>query len=253
MSQPPHRVTTRTIALTTYDGVEASAFVAEPEGAGPYPAVVFGAEAMGPNRFGRRTAEDVAALGYVTITPDYYRGRGPSRPDDYTDFTEVMAAIGELDFRAATFDVLSGVDWARAQANVDAERVALWGYCTGATLTMLAASLDRRVAATVLFFPSQPTFEALTPKRPVHAIDLIWAIRSPVLMISGDQDAVLPPTVLEEIRRRFEQWGVRYENRLYPGAGHAFSADAPHMHNAEASAASWREATGFLRRHLGNE
>jgi len=245
-----HAVKTRTITLKTYDGAEASAFVAEPDGPGPYPAVVFGAEAMGPNRFGRRVAADVAALGYVTITPDYYRGAGPSQPDNYDDFTEVMAAIGELDFGAATFDVLSGVDWARAQANVDPDRVALWGYCTGATLTMLAASLDRRIAATVLFFPSQPTFEALTPKRPTHAIDLIWAIACPVLMLSGDQDAILSPAVLAEMRRRFDQWGVSYESHLYPGAGHAFSADAPHMHNAEATAASWAAATEFLDRHL---
>jgi len=253
MSSPPYRVTTRTITLKTFDGAETSAFVAEPEGPGRFPAVAFGAEAMGPNRFGRRTASDLAALGYVTVTPDYYRGRGPSRPDDYTDFTEVMAAIGELDFRAATFDVLAGLDWARAQANVDAKRVALWGYCTGATLTMLGASLDRGVAATVLFFPSQPTFDALTPKRPVHAIDLIWAIRTPVLLISGDRDAILPPAMLDEIRSRFERSGGRYESRLYTGAGHAFSADAPHMRNEAAATASWGEATDFLRRHLGSE
>jgi carboxymethylenebutenolidase len=244
------RVKTRTIVLKTYDGAEASAFVTEPDGPGPYPAVVFGAEAMGPNRFGRRVASDVAALGYVTITPDYYRGAGPSQPDNYDDFTEVMAAIAGLDFRAATFDVLAGLDWLRAQDNVDPDRVALWGYCTGATLAMLAASLDRRVAATVLFFPSQPTFEALTPKRPTHAIDLIWSIASPVLLISGDQDAVLPPPVLAEMKRRFDQWGVRFESRVYPGAGHAFSAEAPHMHNAEATAASWAAAVEFLGRHL---
>jgi carboxymethylenebutenolidase len=244
-------VTTATLRLPTFDGRETTAFVAAPSGPGPFPAVVFGAEAMGPNRFGRRVASELAALGYVTITPDYYRGAGPSRSDDYSDFTEVMAAIDGLDFRAATFDVLAGVDWARRQLNVAPDRVALWGYCTGATLTWMAAALDRHVAATVLFFPSQPTFEVLTPKRPVHAMDLIWAVRGPVMLFSGDQDAILPAPVLDEMRVRFAQHGVKFENRLYAGAGHAFSAEAPHMHNAAAAADSWARATAFLGAELG--
>jgi carboxymethylenebutenolidase len=243
-------VLTRTIVLPARDGGQVSAFVAEPQAGGPHPGIVFGAEAMGPNRFGRRVASEMAALGYVTITPDYYRGSGPSQPDNYDDFTEVMAAIEALDFRRATFDLLAGLDWLQAHPQVDPQRCATWGYCTGATLSMLAASLERRLAAAVLFFPSQPRFEALTVKRPSHALDLVWSIACPVLLICGDQDPVLPPAVLADFRQRFEQWGVRHEIRVYPGAGHAFSADAPHMRNAEADAASWAAATAFLTEAL---
>ncbi len=238
--------TTRDIELTGRDGGRIPAFVTEPVGPGPYPAVVFGAEAMGPNAFGRQVAADLAALGYVTITPDYYRGTGPSKPDDYTDFTEVMAAIGDLDFRRATFDLLAGADWLRAQPNVDATRVATWGYCTGGTLSLLAACLDRRMAAAVLFFPSQPMFEELTPKRPSHPMDLVWALTCPVQVIYGDADPIMPADRLAELRRRLEQWNIAHDIRIHPGAGHAFSAPAPHMHNADAATASWRQATEFL-------
>ena len=108
-THPTRPIRTRTLELAMPDGGRVPAFVAEPEGTGPYPAVAFGAEAMGPNRFGRRVASELAALGYVTITPDYYRGAGPSQPDNYEDFTEVIAAIDGLDFRQATFDLLAGV------------------------------------------------------------------------------------------------------------------------------------------------
>ena len=244
-------VVTRTIRLPTKDGGEVSAFVAEPAAPGPHPAIVFGAEAMGPNAFGREVATRAAAQGYVTITPDYYRGEGPSRPDDYSDFTEVMAAIGNLDFRAATFDLLAGFDWLAAQPQVDARRIATWGYCTGGTLSLLAACLERRLAATVLYFPSQPVFEALTPKRPTHPIDLVWSLGAPVLVIYGDRDPIMPPERLAELRRRLEQWDIPHEIRIYEGAGHAFSAPAPHMHNAAAADASWRDAMAFLDSSLG--
>jgi carboxymethylenebutenolidase len=247
----PRGVRTRTVTLSTYDGGQAKAFVAEPESPGPHPAVAFGAEAMGPNKFGRRVATELAALGYVTITPDYYRGGGPSQPDNYNDFTEVMAAINALDFGQAAFDVLAGVDWLKAQPQVDPRRVSTWGYCTGGTLTMLAAGLDRELAASVWFFPSQPRFEDLSVKHPMHAVDLIWSIACPVLLIVGDQDSLYPAEMVADIRRRFEQWGVDHQIIVYPGAGHAFSADAPHMHNADASAGSWKAATEFLARASG--
>jgi len=247
---PSRPITSYTIEIDTADGGRTTAFVTEPIGSGPHPAIVFGAEAMGLNRFGRRVASDLATLGYVTITPDYYRGNGPSNPDDYSDFSEVMDAIDKLDFRAATYDLLSGADWLRAHPHVKASQVGVWGYCTGGTLAMLAASLDRRLAATLLFFPSQPRFEQLTTKRPAHAMDLIWSITSPVLLIYGDQDPIMPPDLLNEIRSRFDRWGIANEVCIYPGAGHAFSADAEALHNADATAASWHAATGFMDRHM---
>ena len=246
----PAGVKTRTLTLHTYDGQQTTAFVAEPDRPGRHPAIVFGQEAMGMNTFNRKVAVDMAAQGYVTIVPDYYRGVGPSKPDDYTDFSEVMVAIGALDFRQATYDVMAGTDWLRAQSHVDPERIAVWGYCTGGTLAMMAAALDRRLGAAVLFFPSQPKFEQIDAKHPAHPVDMVWNIACPVLVIYGDQDHIMPPELLAELRGNFAQWKIENEIHIYPGAGHAFSAPAPHMHNAEAATRSWTVASAFVGKHL---
>jgi carboxymethylenebutenolidase len=248
----PYAVKTRTIQLAASDGVNIPAFVAEPQGAGPFPAVTFGAEAMGINSFNRGVATDLAARGYVTIVADYYRGRGPSNPENYDDFTEVMTAIEALDFRQATFDVLAGADWLRAHPQVDPLRIAVWGYCTGGTLAVMAACLDRNLAAAVWFFPSQPTFEQLTVKRPAHAIDMVWSITCPVIVIYGsiEADHIAANGIMGRLRDNFDKWKIRNEIRIYPGAGHAFSAPTPKMHNAEATRNSWADATAFLERTL---
>src|ERR1700749_1949072 len=152
----PHTVNTRTIALATYDGQTIPAFVAEPEGRGPFPAITIGAEAMGINSFNRGVATDLAKRGYIAIVADYYRGQGPSQPENYDDFTEVGQKIDALDFRQATYDVMAGGYWLRSHPKVHAGRIGVWGYCTGGTLAMMAAAFDRRLAAAVWFFPSQP-------------------------------------------------------------------------------------------------
>lgn len=225
--------------------------VYRPDGESPWPAVVLSAEAYGINEFTREVASRLAEAGHVVVVPDYYRGHGLERPDDYSDFTEVMGFIDELDFVGGTRDILAGIDHARSLPEVDADRVAVWGYCTGGTLAMLAAALGRRLAATVLFFPSQPTFPELTPKRPIHPIDILWGIDSPVLMIYGDQDDVAPEAMLNDMRTRFEQWGVDHRINIYAGAGHAFSAPDPPLRHEAADEASWKDALAFAREHLG--
>ena len=81
-------------------------------------------------------------------------------------------------------------------------------------------------------------------------MDLMWNIAGPVLVIYGDADQIMPPELREDLTGRLETWGVPYELKLYPGAGHAFSAPAEHMHDAIATADSWSAALAFLKQHM---
>jgi carboxymethylenebutenolidase len=221
-----------------------------PDGDGPHPGVVLGAEAYGVNEFIVEVGEQLAAAGYAVLIPDYYRGDGPTHREAYDDFDEVVERIGRLDFTDATRVLVDGIDQLRHTPGVDASRVAVWGYCTGATIAWLAAC-QRDVAAAVLFFPSQPRFEALGPNTPVHAIDVLWMLSSPTLMIYGDQDEIMPPELQAEVESRIERWSVPAELRTYPGAGHAFSVPwGPLRHEASAVAA-WADARAFLDATLG--
>jgi carboxymethylenebutenolidase len=239
----------RTVTLE-HKGGRVPVLVHEPLGGARRPAIVLGAEAYGINAFTRDVAARLAAAGYVVLVPDYYRGESLSRPDDYSDFTEVMGFIDRLDFGQGTHDMLAAIDHARSLSTVDGRRVLVWGYCTGGTLALLAACLDRQLAGAVLFFPSQPTFPELTPKRPVQPIDLLWNVACPVQLLYGDEDPILA-TLAPEIERRLTQWGVEHEIRVYAGAGHAFSAPDPPLRNDAADTASWPDALAFAARVTG--
>jgi carboxymethylenebutenolidase len=122
------------------------------------------------------------------------------------------------------------------------------GYCTGATIALLASCLRPNLRATVLFYPSQPRFAVHDWTRPVDPVDLVWNLTSPVLLLVGDQDIVWPAELLTETKARLEQWGIDHAVNVYPGAGHAFCAPTPAFQNAEASDAAWRDAFAFLAR-----
>lgn len=239
------------VQMRARDSALVPAVFSRPEGDGPFPAVVVGAEGTGPNTYIRRVAATLASLGFVVMVPDYYRGDGPPDPENYDDFETLMAYIDTLDFTRAVHDVLDAVDHVQALPYVDAARVASWGYCTGGTLALFAACLRHDLAASVVFFPSQPTFAAHDERRPVDVIDLLWNISCPLLFLIGDQDVVLPADRLADVRARFERWGVDATVNVYPGGGHAFNAYGSMLYHRESDERAWDDAVAFVTRVLG--
>jgi carboxymethylenebutenolidase len=214
--------------------------------------VVLGAEAQGVNAFIRDVAQRLCRRGHLVAVPDYYHGEGPEDPEvlvDLAHLAEIQAVIDQLDFRQGAEDQLAAVELLCDEV----PRVAVWGYCTGGTLSMLAACLDRRVDAAVLFYPSQPRFHDLGAARPQDPVDLIWQLRRPVLLIVGDEDAVWPPELRQEVAERFARWSIPFELAVYPGAGHAFAGHFEDWHRPHAAAASWERAVAFLDEVLGLE
>lgn len=214
------------------------------------PALVIGAEATGVNRFIHDTAHKLAANGFVTIVPDYYRGAGPNDPEDYTDIAEIMRHVDALDFPRATEDLMRAFQYLASHPRVDPDRVGVWGYCTGATLAWLTASLRRDAALAVLFYPSQPVFSETSLGRPVSPIDLLWNLRCPVYFVYGTQDPVMPPELRDELRNRLQHWGIEYELRLFEGCGHSFGAPVPGGQNLAAYQQAWDEAVSYAATQL---
>jgi carboxymethylenebutenolidase len=145
--------------------------------------------------------------------------------------------------------MLAGVEYLRNREQVAS--VAVWGYCTGGTLSWLAAALGRDIDAAVLFYPSQPTFHELSARQPQHPVDVIWQIRCPVLLLVGDEDQVWPPDLVAEVGRRFATWSIPLETEVYPGAGHTFAGHFEDWHRPEAAAAAVRRALAFLEERIG--
>jgi carboxymethylenebutenolidase len=238
------------VVTLTVRGDSVPAMLYRPNGPGPFPGVVIGQEATGPNGFIRRVASDLASSGYVTIVPDYYHGAGPPDPENYEDIETIFEYMAVLDFRHATYDLMEAVEHLKRLPEVDETRLGVWGYCTGATMALLTACLHPGLGATVLFYPSQPRFDALDVNRPVQPIDMVWNLTSPVLVMVGDQDPVWPPELVAELRDRFTVWGIDGTLKVYAGAGHAFCTPAPMFHHPDAGQAAWADGFGFLEEHL---
>jgi len=212
---------------------------------GPLPALVIGAEATGINTFIHDVARTLAAHGFVTMVPDYYRGNGPADPEDYSDTEEIMRHVAALDFARGTHDLMTAFGHLVEHPAVDPGRVGVWGYCTGATLAWLTAGLRHDTALAVLFYPSQPVFDELSRTRPVSPLDLVWNLPCPTYFIYGTDDPLMPPELLATLRNRLQHWEIDHVIRMFEDCGHSFGAPVPGGQNLGAYRQAWDEAVSY--------
>lgn len=227
-----------------------SAWLYRPSGPGPHPAIVMAYTATGMNRFARHEASRLAEDGFVVIVPDYYRGDGPRNPDSIDDIEDILAHMATIDFVDVARVMSVAVDYLIAMDEVDRTRIGTWGWCTGATFSLLLACLRPELAGAVMYFPSQPRFEVHDDAHPVDPIDLMWSMRCPSLLIYGDQDGVMPPELLAEVRRRIDAWKLDVEVLVPTGAGHAFNTPDSVVYVEEATTLSWNAALEFARNRI---
>ena len=203
------------------------------------------------NSFIRGVQEKLVGLGYAVAVPDYYHGNGPAEPDNYDDFTEVKEHIGRLDFTRGARDLAATVDAVRAMPGIDPRRVAVWGYCTGANPRLAGRVPARRPGGGGAVLSEPAGIRGTEPARPVHPVDLLWQLTCPALFLYGDQDKLMPPALLADMRARIDYWKVDAQVNVYSGAGHSFTCPRGPMRNAEADRAAWNDAITFLSEQMG--
>lgn len=141
-------MSSETITITGPDG-PFSGYLAKPDGAGPFPAIVVIQEIFGVNAVMRDICDGLAKDGYLALSPDLFWRIEPGI--DITDQSEAEWAKAFELFNA--FDVDKGM--VDVQATIDAARklpganskVGAVGYCLGGQLAFLTATRTNADAA----------------------------------------------------------------------------------------------------------
>ncbi|MFW5653120.1 MAG: dienelactone hydrolase family protein [Planctomycetota bacterium] len=178
------------------------------------PAVLVCHEWWGNNDYSRQRAEDLARLGYVAFALDMYgKGNVTSDPDQAGTWARgLYEEPAELRARArAGYDVLV------KHPKVDADRIAVIGYCFGGTVALELARTGAALDAVVCFHTS-----GLAATNPSDNQN----ITGQVLVCHGDADPLVEEEVIQQFRQQMESAGVPYEFISYPGALHSFTNPA---------------------------
>ncbi|WP_026416720.1 dienelactone hydrolase family protein [Actinomadura oligospora] len=224
------------------------AYLAVPEGEGPWPAVVILFESFGDNVDMRAQADRFAARGYLAVLPDLYGGRNWVRCIRKA-FRDLLAR------RGPTFARIEAARRWAAERDDCTGRVGVVGFCMGGGFALVAAAKLDFQAAVVNY--------GIVPR---HA-ERVLAGACPVVASYGGADRTLPGAAAK-LERALTVLDVRHDVREYPGAGHSFLTESDELAPAPLLAVgkvvfglgkgkdqapeAWERILGFLDGELEN-
>jgi carboxymethylenebutenolidase len=226
------------ITLKTTDG-SFQAYLARPSIL-PAPAVVVIQELFGVNADLRDTCDELAAHGYLALSPDLFWRLEPGV--DMSDQSEAewkkgFALYTAFDYEKGVADIVTTMRAGRALDGASG-KVGLMGFCLGGLMTFLTTARAGADASVVYYGGS-------TEKH----LDEAKGIKDPLLMHLGEEDEYIPKAAREAIIEALTPcpYASVY---TYPGCRHAFARHrGAHYDKAAASLANRRTAE-FFERHL---
>ncbi|MGH7089401.1 MAG: dienelactone hydrolase family protein [Stellaceae bacterium] len=218
-------------------GSDMTLYVARPQGAGPFPAILVAHHRGGVDAFTRHVAERYSAIGMLAAAPDFYHRR-PRDEDPVASMTHLKD--GELldDINAAVRHLLSRPD-------VRKDRLGIVGHCLGGRTAYLALAWNPAFKAAVLLYHGN-IFESRDEGMPAP-FDLTSNIHCPILGLFGNDDRNPSPAMVRRLSNELARLGIRHLFHGYDGAGHAFQDNTAPNYREAAAEAAWPKMLEFMR------
>jgi len=219
------------ITYTDTEGNTLYGYLGQPDGPGPYPAVLLIHEWWGLNEGITVLADALAQEGYVVFAPDAYRNEVASV------FPRALYLRLNTPEKQVHQDVDSALAYLLGLENVDTSRVASMGFCFGGGHSLqLGLRQSENLALTVIYYGAVVTEP-----------DLLRLLTDgqPVLGIFAEEDNTIFPAEVLEFEAALNSLNIPNEITIYPDVGHAFLTEE-NYDEPGAAASAWQQTLTFL-------
>ena len=207
------------------------AYVAKPQGSGPFPVVIMIHEFFGLNQSIVGKADGLAEEGYLVIAPDTFRGSTTEWIPRaiYQVITNKPEQVNQ--------DLDSVYAWIKTQPNAAVNQTGIVGFCYGGRASLSYSLHNDQLAATVIFYGSPETDP-----------EALKALPGPVLGIFGGADNSIPVEEVHAFETALDQAGIPNEITIYEGQPHAFVTDIQSIRSGGVQGQAWGQMLEFLKR-----
>lgn len=222
--------------VTFRSGTEnVSAFLAKPDGPGPFPAVIVLHEWWGLDAWIKDQARALAKEGYAALALDLYRGKVT------TSQQEAHQLMMGTPIDRQTRDMKAAFAYLASRKDVVKTKIAALGFCMGGRNSFTLAIEEPTLAAAVVYYGAPPTEPASIAK-----------IKAPMLGNFGGDDEGPSPAQAKEFEAAAKKAGKTFDLKVYAGAPHAFAnPNNPWKgYRKDAANDAWMRTTSFLRLYL---
>ncbi len=227
-------------------GQNVPAYLAQPDGAGPFPTMILLHERYGLFQHTLDLAERFASEGYVCLAPELF-----SRVDP--ELKEALLA-GKTSYRSPDSvvrqDLDDGYAFLKDLPFVDAARLGLMGVCMSGRYPITVGAYRDDLSALVMFYGGANLREwEVKDTQPEPMAELVPRISAPVLGVYGEKDPNHPIPHVLHLRDALAEAGKSYEMKIYRDMPHGWlNSRMPPRYRPEGAEAAWQQLMGFLQR-----
>ena len=226
--------------IPTGDGA-LPAYMARPDGAGPFPIILVIEEVFGVHEYIKDVCRRFANQGFMAVAASMTPASATCRRRCRLRRSDAIVSKAPDEQMMADMDAVAG--WA-AHNHGDGNRLGINGFCRGGRQVWLYAAHSNRLKAAVSWYGvlDGPT----SPILPKTALEVIPEVKCPVLGLYGTEDALNPMNLIEEAEKEAKEAKEPVEFVVYPNAPHGFHADyRPSYRAADARTAGTAPWRGF--------
>ncbi len=232
-------IVSRTISLTVNASVM-NAYVAVPQGNGPFPAVIIFHDAFGVNGDMRGVAEKLAREGIMAVVPELFHRTAPAGFEArYYQHSIAMPHVTATRHEQIVDDLQATLKWLRSQENVQEDKVATLGFSIGGRLSFIANSIVK-LAASVCVYGGQLDKE----------LERVSKLRGAQLLVWAGRDEYIPATQSVAVVDAMRSANRDFTNMEFAQARHGYFFDGHPSYDAGASKQTWAVIKEFLKHHL---
>jgi carboxymethylenebutenolidase len=233
--------------ITGGGGDTIHAYIARPDGDGPYPGVVLVPHAPGWDEILREMSRRFAAHGFVAICPNIFERFGHGTP---ADVVAMVRAMGGISDDSVVADSEAAMQWIKAQPFSNG-LVGVIGMCSGGRhATLVASRVEGFSVLGDLWGGGVVPNGEPTPNMPVAVIDLTPQLNVPVIGLFGNDDMGPSPAQVDQHEAALIANGKTYAFYRYDGAGHGFFYYDRTNYRPQAAMDGWEKVLAFFTQYL---
>jgi carboxymethylenebutenolidase len=208
-------------------------YLVQPDGAGPFPAVLVIHENRGLNPYIEDVARRAAVEGFLALAPDglFPAGGYPGNDDDGRS---LQAFLDQGKLRT---DMVNSARFLKTH-KLSTGKLGVTGFCWGGGATnFLATVLGSDMQAGVPYYgPAAPTAE-------------VPRIKAPLLVQLAETDANIN-NMWPAYETALKAANVPHQMHMYPGTQHGFHNNSTPRYNEAAAKLSWERTVAHFKKHL---
>ena len=175
-----------------------------------------------------------------TAAPDIYYRQLPDNKFGYDELDAAIGVMSKLDDTEFVGDMKATIAAVRGRSDTT-DKLGVTGFCMGGRLTFLTAcALPTEIDCGAPFYGGGI----------VGHLAQADAIRAPLHLFFGSQDAFIPNEQVDEVKAKLAELGKNAVVELYEGCDHGFFCNERSSYDEEASADAWQKLTQLFSAHL---